>query len=64
MEWNEFEQQEVIIKSKLYNFQNKEITDINCPKCGRKIYRRTDVVLCTYPPQSQYECECGWIGYA
>lgn len=42
---------------------NKEITDIECPKCKRKLYRRTDIVLTTYPPRHQYECECGWIGY-
>ena len=41
----------------------KEITDIDCPKCGKKIYVRTDIVLASYPPKRQYECDCGWIGY-
>jgi len=39
-------------------------TDIDCPDCGKKVYMRTDITLTTYPPQYQYECECGWIGYS
>lgn len=40
-------------------------TDIECPNCGKKIYRRTDVVLTTYPPTFRYECIfCHWCGYA
>lgn len=39
-------------------------TNIECPKCGSKIYKRLDIVLTSYPPQYQYECHnCGWIGY-
>lgn len=41
-----------------------EKTDIDCPECGKKIFKRTDIVLTSYPPQYQYECECGWVGYA
>lgn len=49
----------------LWEDQNSErkITDIDCPKCGKKIYVRTDVILFSYPSKSQYECDCGWVGY-
>ena len=39
-------------------------TNIECPKCGRKIYKRTDITLTTYPAQYKYECSCGWWGSA
>ena len=39
-------------------------TDIDCPICGKKIYKRMDIVLTSHPPKYQYECECGWVGYA
>lgn len=45
-------------------FTNRKQTDIDCPKCGKKIFKRTDIVLTSCPAQFQYECECGWIGYA
>ena len=45
-------------------FLNRRLTDIECPKCGKKIWRREDIVLTSCPAQYQYECECGWIGYA
>lgn len=38
-------------------------TDIECPRCGRKIWKRVDMVLLSNPPQYQYECDCGWTGY-
>lgn len=45
-------------------FMNRKKTNIDCPKCGKKIFKRTDMVLTTRPVKYQYECECGWIGYA
>ena len=42
---------------------NREYTDIECPKCGKFIWRRTDIVLTSYPPKTIYECtNCGWSG--
>lgn len=41
---------------------NREKTDIECPKCGKYIYRCTDIILTSYPPQYRYECDCGWVG--
>ena len=46
------------------SFSNREKTDIECPKCGKYIYRRTDIILTSYPPQYRYECDCGWVGSA
>ena len=42
--------------------QMKELTNILCPVCQRRIYKNLGVVLTTYPPQYRYECECGWSG--
>lgn len=40
-------------------------TDIECPNCGKKIYKRTDIVLASYPPTYRYECKsCDWYGFA
>ena len=39
-------------------------TDIECPKCGEKLYYRTDITLTSYPVQYQYECICGFVGYS
>ena len=38
-----------------------ELTNIECPKCQEKLYRRTDVVFTSYPPKYKYVCKkCGW----
>ena len=60
MNWEEFKE---------YGYSNPTYpnmieTDISCPVCGRSIYMRTDIVLTSFPAQYQYECKCGWIGYA
>jgi len=44
-------------------------TDIECPKCGKKIFKRVDIIVLSsysapYSEQYQYECKCGWVGYA
>lgn len=59
MTWKEFKEREM----KEYKSLSKEQTDIKCPNCGKFLWKRTDVVLTSYPPQYQYECDCGWIGY-
>ena len=42
---------------------NRELTEVECPQCGAHLWRRTDVVLTSYPPQYQYECDtCNWRG--
>ena len=64
MKWSEFQSQERVRKFALIE-KTLEPTDIECPKCGAFIYRKTDVVLTSYPPQHIYLCKgCGWQGYA
>ena len=59
MKWDEIKDRyPATLRAKL------EKTDIDCPDCGKKVYMRTDIILTTYPPQYQYECECGWVGYS
>lgn len=45
-----------------YNLARTQV-NAKCPKCGKKIWRRNDIVRASYPAQYQYECECGWVGY-
>ena len=55
MTWDEFLNNGVSDKS----FGQVQ-TDIECPKCGRKIYFDKTVVLTTYPAKYSYWCTCGW----
>ena len=59
MKWDDY-QKTAPMWEELYS--NREITEIDCPVCGKKIYRRTDIVLTSLPPQYRYECDCGWTG--
>lgn len=59
MTWEDYKQQA--------NFEHRThavLTNIECPKCGKAIYERTDIVLTTYPPQKSFFCKCGWHGTA
>ena len=60
MTWEQFEQ----MNQYTQEYSNKVLTNIECPKCGKKLSQRTDIVLTSYPCQYQYECECGFIGYS
>lgn len=60
MKWEEIEKQ----YPELLDYTNRQKTDIECPKCGKKIFKRTDIILTSNPPQHMYECDCGWVGYA
>lgn len=60
MKWEDVEKQ----YPKMSTCTNLQKTDIDCPICGKKILKRTDIVPTSYPAQYQYECECGWVGYA
>lgn len=60
MKWEEF-----INSQNPWVVQGLQKTDIECPKCGENIYRRTDIVLSSYPPKYEYKClKCGWSDYA
>lgn len=60
MKWEEFEN----MMTPEPIFVNLVETDIECPKCGKNLFQRTDIVLTSYPAQYQYECKCGFIGYS
>ena len=53
MKWDDF------INTPINSDDTKK-TDIDCPKCGKKIYLDTKIVLATYPPTYSYWCDCGW----
>lgn len=61
MTWEDYEKLRPI-KAEIY--QARTQVDVKCPECGKKIWRRNDIVLTSYPAQYQYECDCGWVGYA
>ena len=60
MKWEQFERMYPCTQE----FTNKVLTDIECPKCGKNLFQRMDIVLTSYPAQYQYECECGFVGYS
>lgn len=60
MKWEEYKNK---IQLNL-NFEKREQVDVQCPNCGKNIYKRLDIVLTSYPEQYQYECDCGWVGYS
>lgn len=59
MQWEEFLQHQLPVNPSVFRVK----TDIECPKCKRLLWKRLDVVLTSNPPQYQYECDCGWVGY-
>ena len=61
MKWEQYEKQMPI---RSIEFEKRTQVDVECPKCGKKIWRRNDIVLTSNPPQYRYECDCGWVGSA
>lgn len=59
MTWEEFKAQQ-----QMEHLLHAKETNIECPKCGQKLYVRTDIVLTSYPPKRNYFCNCGWSGIA
>ena len=60
MTWDDFQQRQLHINGTVTRIK----TDIECPRCGKYIWKRVDAVLACYPPKYQYECDdCGWTGY-
>lgn len=44
---------------------NNSTTIYYCPKCGKPMTLKTDMILTSLPPQYQYECDnCGYILYS
>lgn len=59
--WEQFTRPE---PTNMYDVINRKITNILCPKCGKLIYKRLDMVCTSLPQQHRYECDCGWIGFS
>lgn len=59
MKWDEFNQLQMFNGNTDWRVTQ---TNLECPKCGKHIFLRNDIVLTTYPPQYSYFCECGWAG--
>lgn len=56
--WEEFK-----ANTKPFISNKYQETNVSCPACGQPLYKRTDMVLTTYPPQYRYEClYCHWVG--
>ena len=60
MKWEEFARK----TTECVTYNGQILTNIDCPRCGKKIYYDSRVVLTTSPVQYQYWCECGWTGTA
>ena len=59
MKWEDF------LNRDISNDNNGQmLTDIECPKCGRRIYYDSTIILTTYPDKYVYWCSCGWKGFA
>ena len=57
MKWEDYQKEEWIL------YHDREKTQIECPECGALLWRRTDIILTSNPPQFRYECDsCGWSG--
>ena len=59
MKWEDFVNQKITPPSLV----TREKTNIECPRCNKYLWKRLDCVLMSNPPQYQYECDCGWVGY-
>lgn len=59
MKWEEYTKRMLPISTPVTRVK----TNIECPKCKKHIWKRIDIVLTSNPPQYQYECDCGWVGY-
>lgn len=61
MTWEEFIRPK---PTNTYNTINRQLTEIECPQCGKYIYKRLDMIYTSFPPQNKYECDCGWVGFS
>lgn len=60
--WNEYLEEDIY---GMYGGTRYEPVEVECPNCKKRLYKRMDIILTSYPPQYQYECfGCGWVGYA
>ena len=56
MKWEEF-----IHTNHENDLHDWALTNIECPKCGKEVYRYTLIVHTSNPPKHTYKCfGCGW----
>ena len=56
MTWDEFVQDK-----KEHSLKEWSLTNIQCPVCGKEIYKYTFVTHAFYPPKRRYKCfGCNW----
>lgn len=60
MKWEDFNEQEIDD----FALTRHKKTSIECPKCGKKIYYDSGVILTSYPAKYYYWCKCGWSDYS
>lgn len=56
MTWEEY-------RKRAYIPERWEQIKVECPKCGKNIYVRTNEIGATYisnMPRAEYKCRCGW----
>ena len=61
MTWEEFNN--VMPLLEIHNTDRIQTT-IECPRCGKELYKRTDIILPSFPVKYQYECDCGYVNYS
>lgn len=58
MKWEDYRKNVIYTMNPVYT-----MTDIECPKCGEKIYMDTSVEYLSNPPLHDFYCfKCGWKG--
>lgn len=56
MKWEEFLEGE-----REHSHVEWMLTNIECPNCGKEIYRYAMITFASNPPKRKYKCfKCGW----
>lgn len=62
MKWEDYKNRKV---GEMIDSSEWDITNIECPECGKKIYMNIRYILTSYPPQHYFRCfKCDWHGTA
>ena len=58
MTWDEYCNQKIDTQYDRWPWQK---IDVECPKCGEKIYQNYGIVSASFPQKYDYKCaHCGW----
>lgn len=62
MKWDEYQKEKQDTFNVFNDGQAWLKTEVECPVCGKPIYKNITMVLTSYPPQYRYECpQCHWM---